>query len=270
MQVSHSGYYHWLNTPVSQRSKQNDHIMLQIIRAFKESRQLYGSPRIHKELLAQGIKCGVNRIAKLMRKHEIIAVTKGKHRRAHAAKNTKGFADNVLSRDFTALKPNQKWVSDTTFINTAQGWLYLATIIDLYSRKVVGWSMSSRNDTALVTQALNMAVGRKEAKQPVLLHSDQGSQYRAAAYLEVLKKHNIQQSMSRKGKCLDNAVAESFFGTIKNELIYQTRYKTREEAKSSIFEYIEAFYNRVRRHSYINYQSPLSFENDFYSSTRVQ
>jgi len=145
-------------------------------------------------------------------------------------------------------------------------WLYLATVVDLYSRKVVGWSMSQRNDTALVKQALNMAVRSKSTKQTVLLHSDQGSQYRATDYLRMFKQHNIQQSMSRKGKCLDNAVAESFFGTLKNELVYQTRYKTREQAKSSIFEYIELFYNRVRRHSYLNYQSPVSFENDYYSS----
>ncbi|MCF6208686.1 MAG: IS3 family transposase, partial [Ghiorsea sp.] len=225
MQVSPSGYYHWLNKPVSPRSKQNDYILLQIIRAFKQSRQLYGSPRIHRELLAQGFRCGVNRIAKLMQQHGIVAITKGKHRKTHAARNTKGFTDNVLSRNFSAVQPNQKWVSDTTFINTAQGWLYLATVIDLYSRKVVGWSMSKRNDTVLVSQALSMAIRKKKGAQPVLLHSDQGSQYRAAAYLHMLKQHNIQQSMSMKGKCLDNAVAESFFGTLKNEFVYQTHYK---------------------------------------------
>jgi transposase InsO family protein len=266
MQVSTSGYYYWVNTPASQRSKHNDYILLQIIRAFRKSRQLYGSPRIHRELVAQGLRCGLNQVAKLMQQHGIVAITKGKHRRAHAAKNTKGFTANILNRDFTATQPNQRWVSDTTFISTSQGWLYLATVVDLYSRKVVGWSMSQRNDTALVKQALNMAVCSKNTKQTVLLHSDQGSQYRAADYLRMFKQHNIQQSMSRKGKCLDNAVAESFFGTLKNELVYQTRYKTREQAKSSIFEYIEVFYNRVRRHSYLNYQSPVSFENDYYSS----
>jgi len=266
MQVSQSGFYYWVNAPISQRSKRNDYILLQIIRAFQQSRQLYGSPRIHKELVAQGLKCGINQVAKLMQLHGIVAATKGKHRKAQAAKNTKGFTDNVLNRDFTATHPNQKWVSDTTFVSTSQGWLYLATVIDLYSRKVVGWSMSKRNDTALVKQALRMAIRRKDANQTVLLHSDQGSQYRAAEYLQMFKKHRIQQSMSGKGKCLDNAVAESFFGTLKNELVYQNRYKTWDEAKSSIFEYIEVFYNRVRRHSYLNYQSPLSFEADYYDS----
>jgi len=200
-----------------------------------------------------------------MNKHGIRAITSVRHKKAQAAKHTEGFALNILDRKFCAEEPNQKWVSDTTFIRTSQGWLYLAAIIDLYSRKVVGWSMSDRNDAALVKQALTMAVRTKMAKQSVMLHSDQGSQYRAAAYLELFKVHNLQQSMSRKGECHDNAVAESFFGTLKSELIYQTRYKTRDEARSSVFEYIEVFYNRVRRHSYLNYQSPLTFESAHYN-----
>lgn len=266
MHVSTSGFYYWKNSPQSKRSKRNAYILLQVIRAFRDSKQRYGSPRIHKELLAQGIKCSVNKVAKTMHTHGMLAITSARHKRTHAARNTKGFAMNILDRDFKAIKPNQKWVSDTTFVPTAQGWLYLATVIDLYSRKVVGWSMSARNDAGLVKQALKMAIGFKPAKQEVLLHSDQGCQYRASSYLEMFTKYRIKQSMSRKGECHDNAVAESFFGTLKSELIHQTRYKTREEARNSIFEYIEVFYNRVRRHSYLNYQSPLSFENAFYNS----
>ncbi|NOQ76581.1 MAG: IS3 family transposase, partial [Methylococcaceae bacterium] len=164
-------------------------------------------------------------------------------------------------------KPNQKWVSDTTFIYTRQGWLYLATIIDLYSRKVIGWSMSKSNNTDLVCDALKMAIKNKPKQQQVLLHSDQGSTYRADNYLSLFKKNNIQQSMSAKGECYDNAVAESFFGTLKSELVNEQPYQTREQARQSIFEYIEVFYNRIRRHSTLNYQSPESFEKTFYNTS---
>jgi len=266
MLVSTSGYYYWKGSLVSERSKRDDYILLKIIRSFRDSKQRYGSPRVYEDLLAEGIKCGVNKVAKVMRKHGLRAVTSVRHKKAQAAKNRHGLGENILNRNFQATKPNQKWVSDTTFVRTTQGWLYLATVIDLYTRKVVGWSMSDANDTALVTQALIMAVASKARKQEVLLHSDQGSTYRAAAYLELFNKYHITQSMSRKGKCHDNAVAESFFSTLKNELVYQNSYKTREQARSSIFEYIEVFYNRERRHSYLNYQSPLNFERAHYNT----
>lgn len=260
MNVSKSGFYHWNNKAVSKRSKQNDLILLNIIRIFNRSKERYGSPRIHHELIANGIKCGVNRVARLMKLNEIHAVTSVKHKKTIKAKNTKGFTDNVLDRSFKASTPNQKWVSDTTFINTAEGWLYLAVIIDLYSRKVIGWSMSRHNNTELVSKALLMAIKTKKNDQNVLLHSDQGSQYRAKDYLALFDENCIKQSMSEKGNCHDNAVAESFFATLKNELVYLTKYKTKDAAKSSIFEYIELYYNRIRRHSYINYESPTDFE----------
>jgi len=175
------------------------------------------------------------------------------------------FTKNILDRDFSADKPNEKWVSDTTFVYTRQGWLYLATIIGQYSRKVVGWSMSSNNNTDLVREALNIALKNKPKKQRVLLHSDQDSTYRADNYLSLFKGNSIQQSMSAKVECYDNAVAESFFGTLKTELVYEQTYHSREQARQSIFEYIEVFYNRVRRHSTLNYQSPESFEKAFYN-----
>lgn len=265
MNVSKSGFYHWNNKAVSKRSKQNDLILINIIRIFNRSKERYGSPRIHHELIAAGIECGVNRVARLMKLNEIHAVTSVKHKKTIKAKNTKGFTDNVLGRSFNASAPNQKWVSDTTFINTAEGWLYLAVIIDLYSRKVIGWSMSKHNNTELVSKALLMAIKTKKRDQSVLLHSDQGSQYRAKDYLALFDKNCIKQSMSEKGNCHDNAVAESFFATLKNELVYLTKYKTKDAAKSSIFEYIELFYNRIRRHSYLNYESPTDFETRYYN-----
>ena len=266
LQVSRSGFYYWKSKPVSARSKQSNHILFHIIQAYKASRGTYGSPRVHHELKTKGIKVGLNKIAKLMQKNGLFARSSAKHKKAKLARNKRGFAMNKLERDFYCDKPNTKWVSDTTFIQTRQGWLYLASIIDLYSRKVIGWSMSNNNNTDLVKDALLMAVRQKDPHQKVLLHSDQGSTYRADNYLALFNKNKIEQSMSAKGDCFDNAVAESFFGTLKTELIYEQNYQSREEARESIFEYIEVFYNRVRRHSTLNYLSPDNFEKAFYNS----
>ncbi len=266
MQVSKSGFYYWKAKPVSQRSKQENAILYHVIQAHKASRKTYGSPRVHQDLNAKGIKVGLNKVAGLMKQYGIYACTSIRHKKAKIARNTRGYAKNVLDRAFSADKPNKKWVSDTTFIYTQQGWLYLATIIDLYSRKVTGWSMSPNNNTDLVRDALMMAIKNKPRKEKVLLHSDQGATYRADNYLSLFKKDNIQQSMSAKGDCYDNAVAESFFGTLKTELVYEQTYRSREQARQSIFEYIEVFYNRVRRHSTLNYQSPENFEKAFYNT----
>jgi len=266
MQVSKSGFYYWKTKPVSQRSKQDNVILYHVIQAHKASRKTYGSPRIYQDLNAKGIKVGLNKVAGLMQQHGIYACTSIRHKKAKIARNTRGYAKNVLDRSFSADKPNKKWVSDTTFVYTQQGWLYLATIIDLYSRKVIGWSMSPNNNTDLVRDALMMAIKNKPKKEKVLLHSDQGSTYRADNYLSLFKTNSIQQSMSAKGDCYDNAVAESFFGTLKTELVYEQTYRSREQARQSIFEYIEVFYNRVRRHSTLNYQSPEKFEKAFYNA----
>lgn len=264
MQVSKSGYYYWKNAPQSSRSRQNDQIVLQIIQAFNNSRQTYGSPRIYHELKSKGIKVSLNKVARLMSKNNIHAHFSIRHKKAKIPRNNVNFANNILNREFITTAPNSKWVSDTTFIWTQQGWLYLATIIDLYSRRVTGWSMSKNNDTALVVDALSMAIKNKPKQQQVLLHSDQGSTYRSYDYLKLFKANNITQSMSRKGECYDNAVAESFFNTLKTELVNQQTYQTRVQAKSSIFEYIEVFYNKIRRHSTIDYHSPNDFEQLFY------
>jgi len=264
MEVSKSGYYYWKTTPQSPRSRRNDKIILQIIQAFKNSRKNYGSPRIYHQLKAQGVKVSLNKVARLMSKNGIHAHYSIRHKKAKIPRNTANFTDNILNRGFSATTPNSKWVSDTTSIWTKQGWLHLATIIDLYSRRVVGWSMSANNDTKMVIDALVMAINNKPRKQQVLLHSDQGSTYRAYEYLKLFKENNIIQSMSRKGECHDNAVAESFFNTLKTELINKQTNQTRAEIKSSVFEYIEVFYNRIRLHSTINYQSPCDFEKLFY------
>ena len=266
MQVSKSGYYYWKNSPMSQRSKQNHYLLLQIIKIYRKSFRRYGSPKIHRELIAQGISCSVNRVARIMQKHNIKAVMSTTHKRSHEATNTSGFTSNILDRNFKADKPNQKWVSDTTFIGTKQGWLYLAVIMDLYSRKIIGWSMSQRNNTQFVSKALEMAINSKSNDDKVLLHSDQGATYRANDYLALFKKHNITQSMSNKGKCHDNAVIESFFSRLKTELIQLETYQTREIAKSKIFEYIQMFNNKVRRHSYLNYETPENFEKQYYNT----
>lgn len=264
MGVSKSGFYHWKNAPVSLRSKQNNYLLMKIIEAYKAGRRNYGSPRVYQELKANNVSIGLNKVAKMMRENGLYAKTSIKHKKAKIARNTRGFTENIINRDFRAVTPSQKWVSDTTFVYTRQGWLYLAVVIDLYSRKVNGWAMSQRNDTKLVSTALAMALKTKRPNQRVLLHSDQGSTYRSDGYLALFKRNGIMQSMSRKGECHDNAVAESFFSTLKSELVYQTSYLTREEAQSSIFEYIEVFYNKIRRHSYLNYESPSNYEMAFY------
>ena len=241
-------------------------ILFHVIQAHKKSRGTYGSPRIHHELHAAGIKVSLNKVAVMMQKNSIYAHTSSRHKKAKFARNTRGFTSNILDRDFTANKPNKKWVSDTTFIPTRQGWLYLVTIIDLYSRKVIGWSMANNNNTNLVRAALLMAVKNKPKHHKVLLHSDQGSTYRADNYLSLFRANNIQQSMSAKGNCHDNAVAESFFKTLKTELVSEQSYQSRADARQSIFEYIEVFYNRIRRHSALNYKSPDNFEKAFYNA----
>lgn len=270
MQVSKSGYYYWNTTPQSPRSRQNDKILLKIIQSFKCSRKTYGSPRVYHDLKSQGIKVSLNKVARLMSKNGIYAHYSIRHNKAKIPRNNVNFANNVLNRKFDAVAPYTKWVSDTTFIWSKQGWLYLATVIDLYSRKVVGWSMSANNDTRMVIKALTMAINNKPKEQAVLLHSDQGSTYRSYQYLSLFKANKIIQSMSRKGECHDNAVAESFFKTIKTELINQQTYQTRTQAISSIFEYIEVFYNKIRRHSTIGYYSPSDYEKLFHQKKSIQ
>jgi len=210
-----------------------------------------------------GTRVGVKRVAKLMKAHDIKSKMAKKFVITTDSKNTMSPAPDLLKRQFDVSHHNKAWVSDTTFIATRKGWLYLAVIIDLFSRRVVGWSMSDRNNTALVEAALTMAIWRRGDKKGIIVHSDQGSTYASGDYQRLLTEHGCLCSMSRKGECLDNAVAESFFGSLKTELVDHKDYRTHEEAKQSLFEYIEVFYNRQRRHSYLGYVSPEEYERKY-------
>jgi len=246
--------------PPSQRSCDNQRITAKIRCLHKASHEIYGSPNIHKDLLDQGETISVNRVARLMRKANIKAKTAKRFVITTHSKNTLKPAPDLLKRNFTVVNQNQAWVTDTTFIATRKGWLYLATVLDLYSRKIIGWSMSNRNNSQLVCDALTMAHWRRKRPTNVIVHSDQGSTYASNAYQALLNKYQARCSMSRKGDCWDNAVAESFFGSLKTEWTDGCDYHTHDQARKSIFEYIELFYNSKRRHSHLGYISPMQFE----------
>ena len=260
LSVSVSGYYDWIDRPISKTKRNNLSLLTKIRCFYQASRQPYGSPRIHQDLLAAGEQVSINRVARLMKAAGIQSKMAKRFVISTNSKNTLAPAPDCLKRAFSTNKPNQAWVSDTTFIRTRQGWLYLATILDLYSRQVIGWAMSERNNTKLAVDALRMATGRRRIRSSVIVHSDQGSTYAAGDYQKLIKQHGMLASMSRKGECYDNAVAESFFGTLKTEWVDDADYRTREQAKQSLFEYIEVFYNRQRRHSYLGYLSPSEYE----------
>ena len=262
LDVSSSGYYDWLDRPESNRSRENKLLTVKIRRSHQQSNKIYGSPRIHEDLIAEGETCSVNRVARLMKEADIESKMARKFVVTTDSRNTSQPAPDLLKRRFSVDKHNEAWVSDTTFIATREGWLYLAIILDLFSRQVIGWSMSTKNDTLLVQDALTMAVWRRGKINDVIVHSDQGSTYASGGYRQQLSENNLC-SMSRKGECLDNAVAESFFGSLKNELVYHEDYRTRAQAKQSIFEYIEVFYNRKRRHSFLNYMTPVEYEEKY-------
>jgi transposase InsO family protein len=235
-------------------------LLAEIIKIHKESRGNYGSPRITRELRKKGIVVNKKTVAEIMKENGIQAKHKKKFKATTDSNHNLPVAKNHLKRNFKAKKPNHAWVSDITYLRTEEGWLYLAAFIDLFSRKVVGWSMSERMTADLVVNAFRMALFRQKRKAPNLVHSDRGSQYASDAFRKELNAHRCKQSMSRKGDCWDNAVAESFFGTLKTELVHNEKYKTREDARLSVFDYIETFYNRRRLHSYLNYLSPEEFE----------
>jgi len=260
--VSSSGFYDWVDRPESAQSIDAKRLTKKIVSIHEGSRRIYGSPKIHRELLDNSERCSVNRVARLMKKSDIQSKMARKFVITTNSKNTMEAAPDLLQRQFKTVQPNVAWVSDTTFIATREGWLYLAVILDLFSRQVIGWAMSSKNDALLVQDALTMSIWRRGKAQNVIVHSDQGSTYASNAYQQQLADNKLICSMSRKGECLDNAVAESFFGTLKNELIYHEDYKSRSEARQSIFEYIEVFYNRERRHAYLDYMTPVGFEDN--------
>jgi len=258
LKVSTSGYYASRNRPASAPSDWQAMLTSQIKTIYTASRDTYGAPRIHAELAAQGVACCRNTVAKLMRQAKIIPKAIRRFRVTTDSRNTKA-SPNLLDRVFQAERPNACWLSDITYIPTREGWLYLAAILDLYSRAIVGWGMSRSLDSKLAMDALNMAINRR-GSGPEILHSDQGSTYATAEYRALLNKNMIRQSMSRKGDCWDNAPMESFFHTLKTELVMHCDYKTRDQARASLFEYMEVFYNRQRRHSTIRYEAPLAFE----------
>jgi transposase InsO family protein len=260
LQVSPGGYYAWRARPESARAQRNRGLMVQIRAAHTRSRCNYGSPRITRDLQAAGEGCGENRVARLMRLNGIRAKRVKKWRATTNSAHTLPIASNTLQRQFKVSAANQVWAGDISYVWTEEGWLYLAVMLDLYSRAVIGWSMGASLSVTLASEALTMALGRRQPAQGLVHHSDRGVQYAAKDYQRLLKEHGMICSMSRKGNCWDNACVESFFSTLKLEQVYHERYQTREQAKQDIFQWIEIFYNRQRRHSTLGYHSPTEFE----------
>jgi putative transposase len=260
LEVSRSAFYAWLGRGESRRSRENRRLTALIREEHERSRRTYGSPRIHAALKARGEVCSLNRVERLMRAAGIRSKVKRRFRRTTDSRHEHRLAPNLVAQNFSTGAPNQVWASDITYIWTEEGWLYLASTMDLYSRLVVGWSMGSTMPASLVVDALKMAIDRRSPPAGMVHHSDRGVQYAAHAFQGLLAQHGIVCSMSGKGNCYDNAVQESFFHTLKTELCVHEHYRTRVEAQASIFEYIEVFYNRQRLHSTIGYLSPLAFE----------
>jgi transposase InsO family protein len=260
LQVSTGGYYTWRGRPASAQQQRREALVVEIEAIHQEVKERYGSPRIHRELRARGQDCCVNTVAKLMRQQGIAAKSKRKFRCTTDSNHNGPVAENILDRQFEPTAVNEVWVADITYIPTREGWLYLAAVEDLYSRQIVGWSMSERITSRLVVDALEMAVSRRLPGEGLVAHSDRGSQYASDHYQRLLERHDITCSMSRRGNCWDNAAMESFFASLKKELIHDEDYQTRQEARACVFEYIEVFYNRVRRHSALGYQSPVEYE----------
>ena len=260
LRVSRSGYYAWRSRKPSARQLEDERLRPKVVEAFELGRGTYGSPRVRGELVDQGFEIGRKRVARLMRELRLQGVTPRKFRVTTDSDHDHSVAENLIGRDFAASQPNEKWVTDITYIWTAEGWLYLATVMDLYSRRIVGWSMADHLKTDLCLEALQMAIRQRTDIQGLIHHSDRGVQYASDRYREALDALGIECSMSRRANCWDNAVAESFFGTLKNELIYRRPWFTREAAHDAISEYIEIFYNRIRRHSTIGNVSPATFE----------
>jgi transposase InsO family protein len=260
LRVSPGGYYDWRGRPQSSRAARHDALAVAIRAVHVEVKARYGSPRMHAELVARGESCCLNTVARLMRREGIAATTRRKFRCTTDSDHGRPVAENVLDRRFEPEAADRAWTADITYVATGEGWLYLAAVEDLYSRRIVGWSMGSRIDSRLVVDALEMAVARRRPGEGLVAHSDRGSQYASEHYQERLSGHGIVCSMSRRANCWDNAPMESFFASLKKELTHGEVFATRAEARASIFEYIEVFYNRVRRHSSLGYKSPIEYE----------
>jgi putative transposase len=260
LSVSVGGFYAWMKRPPSAREREDGKIAERIVQISQQHKGRYGSPRIHQQLHDEGIHVGRKRVIRLMKQAQLVA-----HHTTHRVVTTHADpaatpAENLLDRDFQAERPNEKWVADVTYVATGCGWMYLAAVMDLYSRRIVGWAMAAKQDETLVEQALAMAIRHRKPEAGLLHHSDRGCQYTSQAYQTFLRDHGIRVSMSRKGNCWDNAVMERFFGTLKRECTSRARFATHEQARTALFEYIEVYYNRVRKHSTLGYLSPVQFE----------
>jgi len=260
LKVSRSGYYAWRERPHSEREQANRTLRTTIVRIHTESRGTYGSPRVYEKLRRGGAACGRHRVARLMREEGLRGKAKQRFRSIATKRSQMPSAPNVLARSFSAPAPDRAWVADITIVRTGEGWLHLAIVLDLFSRRIVGWATSERVHQTLALEALAMAIAQRRPAPGLVHHSDRGGQYASAAYQDLLDRHGLVASMSRPGNCLDNAVAESFFHTLKTELVYHEHYRTREVARLAIFEWIEGFYNRTRLHSTLGYRSPEEYE----------
>lgn len=258
--VTRSGFYAWKKRPKPARLKTDAQLAVTVAAVHQRSRKVYGSPRVHEELKARGVCVGRKRVARLMRENGLQGRRKRRFKRTTDSQHNGPIAPNLLARDFTETAPNRAWVTDVTAIATDQGWLYLAVMLDLFSRRVVGWATSSNNDTTLALDALQTALKARRPAPGLLHHSDRGSPYASSDYRATLRAHRVRRSMSRKGDCWDNAVAESFFATLRAELVDHEHYAARYEAKLSIGDYIDNFYNVERRHSSLGYLNPIEFE----------
>ena len=260
LKVSRSGYYAWHKRPAATRTVQDQRLALEVAAIHAHSRGRYGSPRVHAELRERGQRIARKRVARLMRAAGLRGRERRRFRCTTDSKHQMAIKGNLLARRFAVAAPNTGWVTDITYLWTLEGWLYLAVILDLFSRRVIGWALSERLERGLALDALAMALKQRQPSSGLLHHSDRGSQYASHEYQQLLARYGILSSMSRSGNCWDNAVAESFFATLKLELVYQTRWSSPAEARSAVFEYIELFYNRQRRHSALGYLCPSQFE----------
>ncbi len=260
LDVARSGYYAWCHRAESRASRRRRQLIVMIRSIHQEMHRTYGSPRMHLELLERNERCSLNFVAKLMRQDGIAAKTKRKFKVTTDSKHDLPVAQNLLERRFEQPAPNQAWVSDISYLPTREGWLYLAVVQDLFSRRIIGWAMSNRVTSRLTVDALQMALDRRRPAPGLIVHSDRGSQYASDHYQRLLRRHGARCSMSRKANCWDNAVVESFFRTLKTELVYWEEYETRLDARRSVFQYIETFYNTRRKHSSLGYHSPAQYE----------
>jgi transposase InsO family protein len=260
LEVARSGYYEWRQGKPSPREQEEAALMQAIEQSFAASRQTYGSPRVYADLRDAGWRVSRKRVARLMRQAGLVGRAPVRRRSVTDSAHGLPVAPNLLNREFSADAPNQKWVGDITYIPTAEGWLYLAVVLDLYSRKAVGWEMRATVDAQLVVNSLRMALTHRQPPAELLYHSDRGSQYASLACQTLLLSHGVRISMSRQGNVYDNAVAESFYSTLKTELVHRRRFQTRTEARLAVFDFIELFYNRQRRHSTLGFLSPVAFE----------